>query len=80
MPCGCQGKKSGSSLPRVKQESAPAGRTTKRVAVYEVKVDGDVVLSTTSPVQARSEARRLGGSVRVTSRPAGETELSTTGS
>jgi hypothetical protein len=38
--------------------------------VYEVVRAGSVELSTTSPSAARSEAKRVGGSVRVTSRPA----------
>jgi hypothetical protein len=53
------------------------GRVPRRVAVYEVVVDGEVTVSGTSPVAARSEAKRLGGSVRVTSRPA-TPELATT--
>jgi hypothetical protein len=44
-------------------------KKTTQVAVYEVKVGGETVLSTSSPTAAREEAKRLGGSLRVTSRP-----------
>lgn len=42
---------------------------TARVAVFEVIKNKEVKLATSSPSAAREEARRLGGSVRVTSRP-----------
>jgi hypothetical protein len=44
-------------------------KKTTQVAVYEVKVGGETVLSTSSPTAAREEAKRLGGSLKVTSRP-----------
>jgi hypothetical protein len=69
MPCGCKG--SPGPLPQSLTASSLAGTApvTKRIAVYQVKKDGDTMLSTTSPIAARSEAKRIGGSVHVTSRP-----------
>lgn len=67
MPCGCR-QKAGplpQSLLASAENTAPV---TRRVAVYEVRKDGGVMLSTTSAVAARSEAKRLGASVHVTSR------------
>jgi hypothetical protein len=69
MPCGCRGGAKSGPLPQARTASVTPGRTAKRVAVYEVVVSGAVQLTTGSPTQARSEARRLGGSVRVSSRP-----------
>jgi hypothetical protein len=69
MGCGCSKRSKGAAkaLPQTELRTAPAP-TAKRVAVYEVKDSGgDVVLSTTSASAARSEAKRLGASVRVTS-------------
>lgn len=68
MGCGCGKGKSGGPLPQTNHRTA-AAPTAARVAVYEVVKDGAVVLSTTTPSSARSEAKRVGGSVRVTSRP-----------
>ena len=48
--------------------NVPAGARTERVAVYEVQKDGTTLTTTSSPTAARSEARRVGGSVRVSSR------------
>ena len=75
MGCGCskRNREAGarSALPQVDHTKSTAP-TTRRVAVYEVKdTSGDVVLSTTSASAARSEAKRLGASVRVTSQMAG---------
>ena len=67
MPCGCQGGKAAKLPTMVAARTAPV--TAKRVAVYEVVVDGSVVVTTASPSAARDEARRLGASIRVTSRP-----------
>ena len=71
MGCGCSKRKregeAARALPQTRLASSP-GPTAKRVAVYEVKdSSGDVVLSTSSASAARSEAKRLGASVRVTS-------------
>lgn len=67
MPCGCsKGRKA--PLPQ-NTVATVGGKTAARVAVYEVTKDSMVVLSTTSPSAARGEAKRVGGSVRVTSRP-----------
>ncbi len=71
MGCGCSKRKRESgaakALPQTKLTSS-AGPIAKRVAVYEVTDSGgDVVLSTSSASAARSEAKRLGASVRVTS-------------
>jgi hypothetical protein len=68
MPCGCSKGRSAGTLPTNRLETA-SPRRSARVAVYEVVTDGLVKLSTTSPAAARQEAKRLGGSVRVTSRP-----------
>lgn len=69
MPCNC-GK---NALPRAQAASAAPRRegvrTAARVAVYQVVVDGEVKVATSSPTAAREEARRLGASIRVTSRP-----------
>lgn len=73
MGCGCGKGKAGSPLPQATIQTASAP-TAARIAVYEVVKDGEVVLSTTTPSAARSEAKRVGGSVRVTSRQA-STEL-----
>lgn len=67
MPCGCRGGPPAQLPQMTPARSAPV--TAARVAVYEVVVDGDVVVSTASPTAAREEARRLGASIRVTSRP-----------
>lgn len=69
MPCGCAGKNQ--SLPKngevAQARSEP--RRSARVAVYEVVKDGSTIVSTTSPSAARSESKRIGGSIRVSSRP-----------
>jgi hypothetical protein len=67
MPCGCQGR--AASLPPTQTAKTRAPVEAKRVAVYNVIVDGETVLSTSSPSAARSESQRLGASIRVTSRP-----------
>lgn len=66
MPCGCQ---KGKSLPPLqRQVVAPPPVTAARVAVYTVVKDGKDVLTSSSPSKARSEAQRLGGSIKVGSR------------
>jgi hypothetical protein len=69
MACGCSKRGKPAVLPQVNQ---PSGRVTTQVAVYEVRKGDEVILSTTNPTAAREEARRLGASLRVTSRPAAE--------
>jgi hypothetical protein len=73
MACGCQ-KRGGGALPR-QEAAASAARTSARVATYTVVKDGADVLTTTSPGAARDESRRLGGSIKVGSRPAEEPAL-----
>jgi hypothetical protein len=72
MGCGCN-KRGASAVPRAANQleaSAPAP-TVRRVAVYEVYKQGEEpVLTTTNATAARQEARRLGASVRVSSRAA----------
>ncbi len=76
MGCGC-----GKTVVRQAESitMAAAGvAATPRIAVYEVvSADGEMVTSTTSPVAARQEARRVGGGarVRVTSRETDAAEL-----
>lgn len=67
MPCGCQGRTASVLPPARSAGTAPV--EAARVAVYEIVVDGAVVESTTVASAARDEARRLGASIRVTSRP-----------
>lgn len=59
--------------------TAPTAGPSGRIAVYEVVSGGEVVTSTTSATAARQEAKRVGGSLRVTSRPAGGEELEAAG-
>lgn len=66
MPCGCQKGKSLPPAPR--QQATQPPTTAARVAVYTVVKDGKDVLTSNSPSKARSEAQRLGGSIKVGSR------------
>lgn len=66
MGCGCNKGRSAAPLPQ--KTHKVGGNKTTRVATYEVIKDGSVVTTTSSPTSARSEARRVGGSVRVSSR------------
>lgn len=74
MACGCSGGGGGPLPQNNLAAGAGSGRSAVRVAVYQVSKDGKVVLSTTSPVAARQEAKRLGASVKVTSRPVAQEE------
>ena len=74
MGCGCRGKSGGNKvLPQV-NHAGVAPTSVKRVAVYNVVKNNETVLTTTNPTAARTEARRLGGSVKVSSRPVTEDE------
>lgn len=76
MGCGCNKTvkvTQQASVSALRGTDPPAGAA--RVAVYEVVLDGEVVTRTTSPTAARSEAKRLHASIRVTSREANEAEL-----
>jgi hypothetical protein len=68
MGCGCNKGRAAAPLPQKTHAARVGGSTTSRIAVYEVMKNGVVKTSTTSSTAARSEARRIGGSVRVTSR------------
>lgn len=72
MPCGCQKGRALPATPTQQAQRAPV--TSARVAVYTVVKGGADVLTTSSPSAARSEAHRLGGSVRVSSRPVTSTD------
>lgn len=69
MPCGCNKRRNvGGAMPG-NEPAPPEPRRTARQAVYRVMKDGEEVIATTSAKTARDEAKKIGASVKVTSRP-----------
>jgi hypothetical protein len=68
MGCGCGGSaRRAQAAPGVQAAPRSNSRISGRIALYTVLVGDEPIMATTSPVAARTEARRRQGSVKVSS-------------